>query len=318
MEGYYENENGRLLLLTGEEIHDVRRKPQASHLLVYGTKSELAHCAGNPQDLINAVAAQGGHSFLAHPHEKDCRLFEYGNLGWHDWEITGFTGLEIWNYMSSFVSRLVDTLDALPVKNNFLDKLIALNLALNPEKTITMPEPRTLALWDQLLAAGNEVVAVGNSDAHGTWMQLGPVKRIIYPYQFLFRAVNTHLLVPQPLSGELEQDKRMIYQAIGKGHSWVGYDLPHNTKGFRFSGHGRTKGSIGERVQLDTGATLQISAPAKANIKIIRFGEVVAAIDNETNLTHIPIDPGAYRVECTIPYLGKERGWIYSNPIYLW
>ena len=115
VEGYYENENGRLLLLTGEEIHNVRRDPQASHMLVYGAETELADCAPNPQELIDAVRAHGGYSFLAHPHEKDCRLFPYPNLGWHDWDIDGFTGLEIWNYMSSFINALVNALDKLPV-----------------------------------------------------------------------------------------------------------------------------------------------------------------------------------------------------------
>jgi len=318
VEGYYENENGRLLLLTGEEIHNPRRQPQASHLLVYGVDAELAPHAADPQGLINAVNAHHGYSFLAHPHEKDCRLFDYDNLGWHDWDIDGFTGLEIWNYMSSFVNRLADRIDDLPLHFTLLDKLTALRLALNPEKTVTMPERATLDLWDELLAAGKTISAVGNSDAHGTPMQMGPIKRIIFPYEFLFRAVNTHLLVPEPLNGELERDKRMILRAIGKGNSWVGYDLPHATQGFRFSGHGRAKGYCGERVQLDAGATLQVITPAKATIKIIRHGEIVAAAENETSLTHIPIDPGAYRVECTIPFLGQERGWIYSNPIYLW
>jgi hypothetical protein len=93
--------------------------------------------------------------------------------------------------------------------------------------------------------------------------------------------------------------------------------MPHTTKGFRFSGSGKGKGVMGEQVRLNAGATLQISTPARANIRLIRHGAVVASITNDTHLTHIPTEPGAYRVECTIPYEGKERGWIYSNPIYL-
>ena len=317
VEGYYENENGRLLLLSGEEIHNVRRDPQASHLLVYGAETELAHCAPNPQELIDAVRAHGGYSFLAHPHEKDCRLFPYPNLGWHDWPIDGFDGLEIWNYMSSFINALVNALESLPIEIELLDKLAAVHLALNPEKFVMGPEPRTLALWDELLAQGKRVTAVGNSDAHATPMSFGPIKRVIFPYEFLFRAVNTHLLLERPLTGNLAQDKQLIYRAISRGNSWVGYDMPHNTKGFRFSGTSKGKGIMGEQVQVDAGATLQISTPARANIRLIRHGNVVASIDNDTHLTHIPTEPGAYRVECTIPYLGRERGWIYSNPIYL-
>ncbi len=149
-------------------------------------------------------------------------------------------------------------------------------------------------------------------------MSLGPIRRVIYPYEFLFRAVNTHILLDRPLNGDVVRDKQLILHAIGKGHSWVGYDMAHATKGFRFSGQGLNKGKVGEHVQLGAGATLQIRTPIRANIKLIRHGEVVAAIENQTNLTHIPVEPGAYRVECMIEYNGKERGWIYSNPIYLW
>ncbi|MHB1120566.1 MAG: hypothetical protein ACYC11_10945, partial [Bellilinea sp.] len=32
---------------------------------------------------------------------------------------------------------------------------------------------------------------------------------------------------------------------------------------------------------------------------------------------YITKEPGVYRVESYIRYLGKLRGWIFSNPIYL-
>ena len=318
VEGYYENENGRVLLLTSEEVHNTRRRPQASHFLAYGARRELSCYAANPQELIDEVKASGGYGFLAHPHEKDLPLLKFEDLGWHDWEIKGFTGLEIWNYMSSFKNQLALAVERVPFRLKPLAILALLRVAFHPERYITGPEPETLALWDQLLAEGKQVHAIGNSDAHGTPVHLGPLKRIIYPYDYLFRAVNTHILTPKPLSGDLTQDRHMIYQAIGSGHAWVAYDLPHPTKGFRFTGQGINKGSMGDRVQLDAGATLQAKTPVPANIRLIRHGEVVAAIENKTHLTYIPVEEGAYRVECTLPFEGKERGWIYSNPIYLW
>jgi len=317
LEGYYENENGRVLLLPGEEVNNPRRQPQASHFLAYGAETELAPYAPNPQELIDATNATGGYGFLAHPHEKGLSKLGQHNLGWHDWEIDNFTGLEIWNYMSSFVNALSAELDKYPFKQQLLLKLIALRVSYCPEKYIVAPDQETLDLWDKLLATGKRIVAVGNSDAHGTPMNLGPIKRIIFPYEFLFRAINTHILLPEPLSGDVQHDKQQILTAIGQGHSWVGYDMAHLTKGFRFTGQGVNKGHIGHEIKIDAGATLQVSTPTRAHIRIIRHGEIVAEIKNETHLTHIPIEKGAYRVECTIPYQKKERGWIYSNPIYL-
>jgi hypothetical protein len=318
VEGYYENEKGRVLLLTGEEVHNVRRVPQASHFLVYGAERDMACFAANPQQLIDETNSAGGYGFIAHPHEKDLTLFDELNLGWHDWDVENYTGLEIWNYMSGIKNRVAEEVDKLRLQNRTLGMLRAARVALNKEKYVLGPEPETLALWDELLAQGKRIAAIGNSDAHGLTMSLGPIHEVIYPYEFLFRAVNTHILTDRPLNGNVENDKRLILHAMGEGHSWIGYDMAHSTAGFRFTGQGINKGQMGDRIQLDVGATLQVRSPIRANIRLIRNGESVAAVEQETNLTHIPVEPGAYRVECKIPYLGRERGWIFSNPIYLY
>ena len=317
VQGYYENEDGRVLLLTGEEVHDVRRNPQCNHFLVYGAMQEMSPYAPRPQELIDATNAAGGHGFLAHPFERDLDMFDGNNLGWFDWDVEGYRGLEIWNYMSGFKNEVSRQLDALPWKNGLLGRLKVLRMALNPQRYVNGPEPEALQKWDELLAQGRRVAVVGNSDAHGTPMSMGPLTRTIFPYEFLFRAVNTHLLLQEELNGDLQHDRELILEAIGQGRGWVGYDMAHPTRGFRFSGQGVNKGTMGDEIRLDAGATLQVLAPAKANIRLIRYGEVVAQVEKEENLTHMPIEAGAYRAECHIGYEDGLRGWIYSNPIYL-
>ena len=83
---------------------------------------------------------------------------------------------------------------------------------------------RTPAVWDELLAKGMRISAVGNSDAHGTPMQLGPIRREVYPASSLFRAVNPRLAA-EPLNGDVEHDRALLTRAVGRGHSWVGYDM---------------------------------------------------------------------------------------------
>jgi hypothetical protein len=317
VEGYVSNEHGKVLVLCGQEVHDVRRDPQCNHMLIYGAERELSPFGNNPQTLIDEASAAGGLCFLAHPHELPLTAYkEKPDLGWKDWEIDGYTGLEIWNYMSSTINEMVRVLGP-TAQDGLLTRLKILRVALNPERYITAPEAETLAKWDALLATGKRVVAIGNSDAHGTPLRMGPIKREIYPYDFLFRAVNTHLLVRKPLSGDLAHDKQVILNALGNGNGWVGYDFFHPTAGFRFSGQAVDQGIMGDVVRLGAGATLQVKTPARANIRLLRHGKVVAQVENDTNLTHIPFEEGAYRVECTIRVDGKERGWIYSNPIYL-
>ncbi len=317
VEGYYENEHGRVLLLTGEEVHNVRRQPQASHFLAYGAGRELATYAAAPQALIDETLSAGGYGFLAHPHEDDLTLINMPDLGWHDWDIEGFSGLEIWNYMSAFKNTVAQRLDALRWKNKLNSLLVALRMTLHPERYMKGADPRTVALWDDFLAKGMRIAAVGNSDAHGTPMRLGPLRREVFPYEFLFRAVNTHVLLDTPLNGDVEHDRRLLTRAIGRGNSWVGYDMPGPTDAFRFTVQGVKKGIMGDEMPLSMGATLQVKAPIRCRARIIRHGTVVAEVERESNLTYIPDEPGAYRVECYIPYEGEERGWIYSNPIYL-
>jgi hypothetical protein len=317
VEGYVETDEGRVLLLVGEEVHDTRRQPQCNHFLIFGAEQEMSREAPNPQGLIDATNRLGACGFLAHPHERSLDLFGEPDLSWRDWDVTDYTGLEIWNYMSSFKSAVVAQHDRLPLRNALLAKLAALPVVLRPDRYVMGPEPATLAKWDELLAAGKRVAAIGNSDAHGTPMSLGPIRREVLPYSFLFRAVNTHLLLPQPLSGDVAKDKALLLGAVGLGRGWVGYDLIGPTATFRFSGHGRTKGVMGDDVVMDVGATLQVSAPARCEMRLVRHGEVVAKADNETNLTYIPVEEGAYRVECYRQHAGRRRGWIFSNPIYL-
>ena len=304
LEGYYESDLGRILLLVGEEIHDPRRVPQANHFLAYGAEKELSTYANSLPALFRETRESGGYGFLAHPFDPAAPSIGEGSLEWQDWDIEGYSGLEIWNYMSEFKGLLGN-------------KLRNLRVALNPEKYISGPDPKTLARWDALLSQGKQLVAIGGSDAHGLTYKLGPIRRIIFPYQYLFRTVNTHILVKEELIGSLAHDKRIILEAIGKGNCWVGYDLPQNTGQFRFSGQSKSKGIMGDQISLGAGATLQVKTPKKCRIRLVRDGATVAECDLDENMTHIPIEAGAYRVECYIRYLGQERGWIFSNPIYL-
>jgi hypothetical protein len=106
-------------------------------------------------------------------------------------------------------------------------------------------------------------------------------------------------------------------EALGRGRSWVGYDMPYPTTGFRFTVQGKKRGTMGDEMPLGLGATLQVQTPTRCHIRVICHGEIVAQVVNENTLTYIPSEPGAYRVECTLEHLGRQRGWIYSNPVYL-
>jgi hypothetical protein len=305
-EGYYKEKNKRLLMLVGEEIHDQKRDPQKNHLLAFGAGRELATFADNPQLLINQVHAAGGLCFFAHPDDPAAPTFHETDLSWEAWDVDSYTGIELWNALSE-LKTIIPT------------KLHAAFYALFPALVARHPVPSTIAKWDELLSNGRRVVAIGGSDAHAMNMRMGPVSRVIFPYEFHFRAVNTHVFTSQPLSGDVKTDRQLIYEALAGGRCFIGYDLPSPTRGFRFTAQGKDNKSVimGEELTAKGGVTLQAVLPQTAEIRLMKDGAVLQTWMNQMSCTHITTEPGVYRVEVYRNYLGRKRGWIYSNPIYV-
>lgn len=304
-EGYTVEGQDKVLLLIGEEVHDRTRSPQKNHLLVFGMDREMAGMARDPQSLINAINKAGGMSFIAHPVDPAAPAVDQPDISWVDWDVRGFTGIELWNAFSEFKSLLKS-------------KWHALYYAYQPKRIARGPFPDTLKRWDQLTSNGQRVVAVGGSDAHALSASMGPLKRTIFPYRFHFQGVNTHLLTPTPLRERLEEDRKMIWEAFQKGHAFIGYDRPAPTTGFRFKAHGKNKTSMmGDVISPKHGITLQITLPKRAECRLIKDGKPIKTWTNREICSHTTTEPGVYRVEAYLHYKGKKRGWIFSNPIYI-
>jgi hypothetical protein len=303
--GYFREGTDRVLLLIGEEIHDTDRDPQKNHLLVLGAQTELAGHAHDTQILIDKVRGAGGLSFLAHPFDTANRTFNEPDITWVDWEVRGFTGVELWNGLSEFKSLLKS-------------RLHAVFYAFNPERVPHGPPPEMLSKWDDLLAVGRRVVAVGGSDAHRLPGRMGPLRRTLFPYETHFKSVNTHLLLPEPLTGVEDEDERSIYAALAAGHAFIGNDLPEKTHGFRFRGQSVAGDfQMGDEVDLGAGVTLQIHLPRAAECILLKDGAPCRTwSDREAMVVNVG-ETGVYRVECYLPFKGARRGWIYSNPVYI-
>jgi hypothetical protein len=305
LEGYYRSGRNRVLLLIGQEIHDQDRDPQKNHLLVFNANRNVATLADDPQALINGIHEAGGLSFIAHPYDPEAPAFKETDISWEAWEVNGYTGIELWNGLSE-LKTLVHT------------KLHGGFYAFFPRFIGHHPMPETLQRWDELLADGHRVVAIGGSDAHAMHMSMGPVHRVIFPYEFHFRTVNTHVFIPQPLTSDVPTDKKMIYEALAAGHCFVGYDLPASTKGFTFKGRGLKHSVImGDELPSKRGVTLQAHLPQPAEIRLIKDGKTIGIWRDSQACAYSANEPGAYRVEAWKSYLGFKRGWIFSNPIYI-
>jgi hypothetical protein len=74
---------------------------------------------------------------------------------------------------------------------------------------------------------------------------------------------------------------------------------------------------MGDELPAKGGVTLQAKFPSEAEIRLLKDGNVIGTWKNSKSITHITTEAGVFRVEAYRKYLGKLRGWIYSNPIYV-
>lgn len=304
-EGYHKRGKQRFLLLVGEEIHDQARIPQKNHLLVFNANRELATFAAVPQNLIDHVRRAGGLAFMAHPHDSAFPALKETAISWDDWDVQGYTGLELWNGLSEIKTR----------SKSFLHILFFVYF---PHFLNLQPPLPTLQKWDELLNAGKRIVVIGGSDAHAFKISAGPLRRVVFPYAFHFQTINTHLLTPSALTGDLATDKKMIYESLAAGHCFVACDLHHSARGFCFTAQGRDKNVImGDEIPAEGGVTLKIRLPGMADCRLLKDGKMIRAWKDTDIGTYITTEPGVYRVEVWRRALGRLRGWIFSNPIYI-
>jgi hypothetical protein len=300
LDGYAHKEGKNCLLLTAEEIFDRTQIPPQNRLLVLDSRHEFAPDAARPQQVVKKAAESKGMTFLAHP-------FAAGKTGlgkllppWTAEDIPdGITGIEVWNSLSELQGRASN-------------RPLAYLLSHFPRLLRRGPNPITCQYWDELLAAGKTVTAIAGSG-------LGSLKNANPRLQhYLLTNISNYLIIPKAFSGELADDRRMVFDALRQGHSFIACDDLATAKGFRFSAKGRDeKADIGDSVILKDSVTFQIRLPQAAKCLLFRDGELICKWEDTDTCVHNSTEPGAYRVEVILTWLGQDVTWIISNPIYV-
>jgi len=284
------------------------------HALMYGDDGALPaplEPTIAPREALRIVCEGGGLAFVAHPDEQRHAFTGLPPFPWHDWSVTGFTGIELWNYMSEWVERLTP-------RNRIYHALVA-------GAGLQGPTARTLEWWDRLDRplpgggfAGGERLTVGVSgvDAHAHRVRFLGRTWTIFPYRQVFRTFVNVLLLEAPLPADAVAARAMILHAIAAGRLVFANRRLGEPLGASFSGlaaDGTHVGIAGEApVATDAPVELRVRTPLHAEIVLRRDGrEVVRSRDRE--LAWAARAPGAYRVE--MRRFGEP--WLYTNPIVL-
>lgn len=295
----YEGWHGSTLLLVGCELNDKQNK---NHYLAFGINQAFSTRL-SAAEYVSRVKEAGGIGFIAHPHEKRTHMKEHPSYPWTDWNVDGFTGIEIWNHMSEWMENLTE-------ENKYQSFL-------HPLKTIIAPQKKTLKLWDDLNLK-RKVVGVGGVDAHAhKYNLLGFLEVEIFPYKVLFKSIRTHILTHEEIKkgkslDAVEKAKKQIYSALEYGSSFIANDYHGDSTGFKFFAMADNKVyNMGDKISKSSKVKLRIIIPNhKAEIKLLRNGKIIDSWEDREVSFYVN-SKGIYRVEV---YL-NGKAWIFSNHI---
>jgi len=289
-----------VLVLCGSEINVDKH-----HYLALNITEEIPADDENPQAVIEAVNSQGGLGFIAHPFEKGSPLVLNGIVfPWLDWQVQGFTGIEVWNWCSQFRDGVQNLWQALYYAY------------INPEAPITGPCSEAFARFDAITQT-QKITAIAGSDAHDWHIRRGPLCRRIFPYSYLFRTATNCLLLPAPLSPKLQEAKAQIYTALRRGRNIIVNRLAAEADGFYFCARAEAAVALpGESIPFTPGMRLVAACPKQrprdVTLILVHNGHILATLRHNT--LDVPLEaPGTYRLEA---YL-KKKPWIFTNPVYI-
>ncbi|MGH2979861.1 MAG: CehA/McbA family metallohydrolase, partial [Solirubrobacterales bacterium] len=285
--------HGSVLLLVGTEVSPYRR----NHYLALGLSEPIDHRGLTPAQIIARVSEAGGFGFPAHPFSRGSERFKRGGQGmpWDDLEADGYTGIELWSFVTDTAERV----------NSILDLLRFITI---PQRFIDHPPRRNLEEWDRICAR-RRCVAFGGTDAHQIGIRVaGRVPLRLMAYRRSFRHLRTHLLVAEPLRRDLDVDRAAVFGALRAGHAFLAVDSVAPAHGFRFWAEGDGAAlSMGDAASAGDW-TLRVRLPAAARVRLMRDGAEVAATRG-TTLEHRADRPGVYRIEAYRDARGRERTW---------
>jgi hypothetical protein len=292
--------HGKTLLIVGEEIAPFRN----NHFLVFGLSrsiSETGFTDNYLQRMIDHVRNAGGIGLIAHPDHEGTKLFHVKQFSWERWDLSGYTGMSIWDFMTDWQSTL----------KSYWNGLIGF---LFPAFVLRGPKPVTLKRWDAL-NQDKKIIGFGELDNHDTVKRILGIAFSVFPFRKAFRFVRTHILLKTPLTGDDRTDIPVVLEALREGHAYASLDYFAETKGFQFTiSEGDQLGTMGDIFHVEGAALIDVHVPLAGLIRIIKNGSLLVQQLGRDLKIKVP-EKGVYRVEIYIKKFGGYHPWIFSNPI---
>lgn len=286
--------NDGVATLIGYEI-----TPQRNHYLV-GDVDEVVSRKLPPAEFVAEVARRGGVGIVAHPDERAYNQYTEP-YRWNDWSIRGFTGIELWNYMSDWIEHYTP-------QSQYFNFLF-------PSLALKGPTPKTIDWWDQLQAEGEQVTGVFGVDAHAHKVRQFGMDWQVYSYVHCFSRLVNYLQLDEPLSSTFQKAEQQIWDAIRRGRVIMANQARGNAAGTTFLAHTTNSDTLytcGDNVPLAPGLSLEFICPQPADLRLFRNGTLVSQAARSQTLRFYCTQPGHYRVEAH-----RRALWIMTNHIHI-
>jgi len=303
-------EHGGMLFINGNEV---KTATGDRLLLIPGDEQAGSDSRWSTADVLSRRTS--GLQLIAYPEE------------FKSWE-TGYDGVEVYNVYTNArrINPLVMFFDGLWSYRSYPDLLFA-NFYRRPTEN--------LKKWDELIKEkGKRLVATAGNDAHanvGLSLNDSSGKTLLGfkldAYERSFRLVRLHVLANEGsrlFIGDMSSarlDEKILLDAIGAGHCFIGFDLFGDATGFRFTAHNGDENKImGDEIKLADQLTLNVTVPVSARILLLKDGLLIQEANGVNRMEFATREKGSYRVEVYLPQLPKpvgEQPWIISNPIYV-
>ncbi len=282
--------NDGVLVIAGVEVSCKRH----CHIVALGAR-DVADLRHKPmRRVLFELGRQGARAFVAHAHPAQIMGWPLKGGALHEWEVPGFTGVELWSFMHDVCDGLTPW--RIP------------SFVYNWRRRVRGPHPETVAHYDRITQA-RRFAAVGSLDNHAIAVPV--IGRRIIPYEDGFRTLRTHVLAPE-LAGT-PADAAAIVHALAEGRAFLALDLWADARGFAFEGRrGGDRIRLGEAQPWDGPVDLAIRSPVAARLRLVRNGEMYAEADGLAMTVTVDA-PGVYRVEAHL----EGRPWVFTNPVYL-
>jgi len=313
-------------------------------LLIYSPTSFDIGAPPTLQDLINLVNEKGGTTFLSHVE------------GVRDFNLTGLTGMEIYNthaqameapglfkvFSPSNAEEQARLMMVVQAAQRYPNEMLAAlsyrpDIYLRPFDELTQRYRLTgVAANDSHSNTGIVIKAAPEGkvvieDILGEEMGAmeasklpfpGLVKPDTKPGDVLFKLQ----LDPNDVSfghvGTFVLAEQLTPQAfldaLRAGHCYVGFEWIASPKGFRFVAMRDDKpvAIMGDELKLAPGLKLVAALPGEAVVRLYRNGELKEEASGRKVEWGVS-QAGVYRVEAYVKLGGELRPWIFSNPIYV-